>query len=123
MHFFIYGHPNISAKHKTTLEFTKDKEVSKKGDCIVGVKASFSFSKIKKLLNKKRIKIIIGKEKIIADVNPDFNDKKEIVIRKSDFKSKRTLGINANKAAVDLSRKLVKRLQDPKEKIKVKIKG
>jgi len=123
MEFFIYGHPNISATHKTTLEFTKDKEVSKKGTCIVGVNADFSFSEIKKLLKSKKIKIIIEDGEIIADVNPNFKDKREIVIRKSDFKSKRTLGINANKAAINLSRKLVEKLQNPKTKIKVKILG
>ncbi|HUT17100.1 MAG TPA: DUF371 domain-containing protein, partial [Acidobacteriota bacterium] len=32
-----YGHKNIQATHKTTLEFTKDKHLSKKGDCIVAV--------------------------------------------------------------------------------------
>ena len=60
MEFFIYGHENISAKHKTTIEFTKDKEVSRKGDCILGVNADFSFSEIKRLLKKKEIEIKIG---------------------------------------------------------------
>jgi hypothetical protein len=123
MELFIYGHPNISSKHKTTLEFTKDKEVSKKGDCIVGVSSDFSFSDIKKLLDNKKIKIDIGGDIVIADINPNFNDKKEIVIRRSDFKSSRTLGINANKAAIDLKRSLVKKLQNSEEKVKVKIKA
>jgi len=74
-------------------------------------------------LKSKKIKIIIEDGEIIADVNPNFKDKREIVIRKSDFKSKRTLGINANKAAINLSRKLVEKLQNPKTKIKVKILG
>jgi hypothetical protein len=34
---FAQGHENILATHKTTLEFTKDKRLSKKGDCIVAV--------------------------------------------------------------------------------------
>ena len=122
MEFFIYGHENISAKHKTTIEFTKDKEVSKKGDCILGVNADFSFSEIKRLLKKKEIKIKIGNFIVKAEVNPGFNDKKEIVIRKSGFISGRTLGINADKASIDLSRKLVKKLKNPEEKIKVVIK-
>jgi len=123
MEFFIFGHPNISATHKTTLEFTKDKELTKKGTCIIGTNADFSFSEIRKLLKAKKIEINIKGDKIIAEVNPNFNDKKEIVIRRSDFKSNRTLGINANKAAVDLNRNLIKKLQNQKEKIKIKIKS
>jgi hypothetical protein len=123
MEFFIFGHPNISADHKTTLEFTKDKELTKKGNCIVGVNSDFSFSEIKKLLTYKKIKIIIEDQEITADVNPDFNDKKEIVIRRSDFKSPRTLGINADKAAIDLNKKLVEKLKNPKTKVKVEIKS
>ncbi|MBW2977273.1 DUF371 domain-containing protein [Candidatus Woesearchaeota archaeon] len=123
MEFFIFGHSNISAAHKTTLEFTKDKEVSKRGTCIVGVDADFYFSEIKKLLKAKKIEIDIEGDKVIADVNPDFNDKREIVVRRSDFKSERTLGINANKAAVDLKRSLIKKLQNENAKVKVKIKA
>ena len=59
MEFFIFGHPNISADHKTTLEFTKDKELTKKGNCIVGVNSDFSFSEIKNLLKAKKIEIVI----------------------------------------------------------------
>lgn len=121
MEFFIFGHHNISADHKTTLEFTKDKELTKKGNCIVGVNSDFSFSEIKKLLTHKKIEIDIEGNKITADINPDFNDKKEIVIRRSDFKSQRTLGINADKAAIDLDKKLVERLKNPETKTKVKI--
>ena len=45
--FNCYGHENITARHKTTLEFTKDEDLSLKGDCIVGVKAGFQLNKIK----------------------------------------------------------------------------
>jgi hypothetical protein len=43
----------------------------------------------------------------------------DLVVRKSDFICNRTLGIKADKAAKDFSRKLVKRLQDPKQKVTV----
>ena len=61
--FKAYGHPNITAKHKTTLEFTKDENLSLRGDCIVGVKADFSLSEIKKFIKSllsKKIKIVIS---------------------------------------------------------------
>ena len=58
--FFSFGHPNITAKHKTTLEFTKDKELSLRGDCIIGVNSTFELKEIKKMIKSgKKIKILI----------------------------------------------------------------
>lgn len=116
--FHAYSHPNILATHKTTLEFTKDKEVSLKGDCIVGVNANFDLSKIKEFIkNAKNNKISITietiskitkiKETILAEINPYFNSDKELVIRKTDFISERTFAIGADKAAFELERGLV----------------
>ncbi len=124
--FSAYGHRNITAKHKTTLEFTKDKEVTKRGDCIVGVKADFNLKSIRKFIkNKKKIKIIIKvkniRKEIRCELNSNFNDDREIVIRKSDFTSKRTLGIMADKAAVDLNKNLIKELKDNKSKMTIEI--
>ena len=63
-----------------------------------------------------KIKVIITvddlKEEITAEINKDFDDKREIVIRKTDFVSKRTLGIKADKAAIDVNRDLVDKLKD-----------
>ena len=126
--FHAYGHPNIIGTHKTTLEFTKDSELSLKGDCIVGVKADFDLNEIKKFIKNfksGKIKIIIEtkdkkiKEIIEAELNPDFNDEKEIVIRKTDFVSERTLGIRANKAAFELKRDLIKYLNGENAKISI----
>ncbi|MAG72173.1 MAG: hypothetical protein CL471_18065 [Acidobacteria bacterium] len=144
--FNCYGHKNITAKHKTTLEFTKDENVSLKGECIVGVRADFKLSSLKKFIenksnykkkqlknkaiNKKTIgkipiKIIIRikniEEKINGFLNADFNDSREIVIRKSDFISERTLIIKADKGACDLNRNYVEFLKQEKIKIKVTI--
>lgn len=130
--FFAYGHPNILGTHKTTLEFTKDREISLKGDCIVGVKADFDFKKLRKFIKKcksNKIKIIISKklknkkisETINAEINPEFNSNKELVIRKTGFVSERTFAINADKAAFDLDRSLTKLLKERGSKIDVTI--
>ncbi|MBS3125915.1 DUF371 domain-containing protein [Candidatus Woesearchaeota archaeon] len=125
MKFTAYGHPNILATHPTTIEFTKDKELSSEGDCIIGVKADFLLKDIKKIVAKEQIKITVKvdkfKEEISAQTNRLFNHDTELVIRKSDFLSDRTLGIKADKAAVDLARRLVEKLKDPKQKIEVEI--
>ena len=40
--FPCYGHENILSTHKTTIEFTKDSELTLDGDCILGIKADFN---------------------------------------------------------------------------------
>ena len=121
--FTSFGHPNITAKHKTTIEFTKDKELTLKGDCIIGVNSDFDLEKIKDFKNKVRIIIKVNnlKEEINCEINPNFNDKQEIVIRKSDFLSKRTLGINSNKACANLNNELIAKLKNPAQKIHISI--
>ncbi len=126
--FNIYGHKNILGTHRNTIEFTKDSNLSLKGDCIIGVKADFDINEIKTILKKySKIKIIIivdnFREEINAVSNKDFNDEHEIVIRKTDFISDRTLGINADKAVIDLDRKLVDKLKNPETIGKVEIIG
>jgi len=48
-----------------------------------------------------------------------LNHPQEIVVRKSDYVSDRTLGIHADKAAKDLSRELVGKLKNPKQKARI----
>ncbi|MBI2658626.1 DUF371 domain-containing protein [Candidatus Woesearchaeota archaeon] len=129
--FHACGHPNILGMHKTTLEFTKDKEVTLEGDCIIGVNADFELEKIRQFINKSENKKIIItmeainnkkiKEKINAELNPDFGDNKEIVIRKTDFVSERTLATSSNKASFELNRDLLAYLKEKKNKIAVTI--
>ena len=138
--FNCYGHENVTSKHKTTLEFTKDKDLSLQGDCIVGVKADFSLKELKKFIKNKvkeslnssnskksmKIKIIMKingyKEEINGFLNSEFDDSREIVIRKSDFVSSRTLVIGADKASKDLKGKLKNKLKNPKNRIYVYLK-
>ncbi len=125
MRFYIKGHVNVLATHHSTLEFTKDTELTKRGDCILGVGADFSYEELLKLKDKNEITITISvdniKEIIKARLNKEFSDKHEIVIRKTGFLSDRTLGIKADKAAIDLSRELVKKLKDPNANALVEI--
>ena len=127
--FTAFGHPNILATHKTTLEITKDTELTEKGDCIVAVKADFSLQKIKEVVNScgsnGKIKItlvVVGlKEEITTVVNNAFSSDREIVLRKSGFASERTLGIRTNKAAADLDREVIERLKSSSMAVSVTI--
>ena len=123
MRFTAYGHPNIKCSHLNTFEFTKDKDVSLKGDCIVGVRADFELSELRKLLVKKELlmKIVVGDvvEEVRFISNPGFGSNEELVVRRSEFVSGRTLGIKADKAAVDFRFK--EKLKNPDQKIVVEL--
>jgi len=116
MMFRAWGHPNIKATHKNTLEFTKEDYVSPEGDCIIGVNADFETDKLREFAKKhKHAKITIRlgglQEVILAKTNPYFDDEKELVIRLGEYESPRTFAVRADKAAKHLSRELVRALQ------------
>ena len=124
--FKAFGHRNILGTHETTIEFTKDKCLTKKGNCILGISADFKLDKIKKfIIGKKKVKITLisnnFKDSLTGTINQKFNDSNEIVIRKSNFKSKRTLIINASKGSIDIDRNLVSNLIDENKEVFVKI--
>ena len=126
-----YGHKNIQATHKTTLEFTKDKHLSKKGDCIVAVAADKALNDLsaefKENLRKPHAKLIILIEAggIIDQVNAYGSPRlilshpTDMVVRKSGYVCNRTLAVHADKAAQDLSKALVEKLKNPQQKVKI----
>jgi len=48
-----------------------------------------------------------------------FTHPTDLVVRKSDYVCGRTLAIKADKAARDLSRRLVEKLRNPNQKVKI----
>lgn len=130
--FFIRGHENVLSTHKTTLEFTTEKELTRKGDCILGVSATKSMRNFSEdfkaaLKQKGGLTITIGaggiKDTIRAVGRPGltFKDRHAIIIRKSSFVDSRTLAIKADKAAVDMDRRLVELLRKPSTKARVEL--
>ncbi len=124
------GHANVQSTHKTTLEFTKEGTLGKNGDCIIAVsadKACADFSEEFKDALKKgaglRIEISAGEEEDTLYAKGSkgllLDDKKETVIRKSDFISGRTLAVNADKSASDLKKSLVEKLKNPAQEVKI----
>ena len=125
------GHENILSTHNTTIEFTKDKNLSKRGNCIVAVSSNKSVNELseefKKKLRKNDSKVVIIIEvdgivdRIIASGSTKLplTNTKDIVIRKSEYICDRTLAIRANKAACDLNKELVKKLRNPKKMAKI----
>jgi len=126
-----YGHENILATHKTTFEITKEAHLTKRGDCIIAVRATKGaldlLSEFKETARKENAKIIIVieadgvKEVINAQGSPYllFTHPTDLVIRKSGYVCGRTLAVKADKVACDLSKQLVKKLKNPSQKIRI----
>ena len=128
---FAHGHNNILAMHETTLEITKDTHLSRRGNCIIAVAANKGFdnlsSEFRGFLRKDDAKITITIESgTVSDTLDACGNSKlvlahptDMVVRKSEYICNRTLAIQANKAACDLSRRLVEKLKDPNQQVKI----
>ena len=124
-HFTVGGHRYILGTHRTTFAFTKGKKLSLSGDCIVGVRMSKRLPDLSddfKYLAKKdtsQIEIIMEvgrlKEKVVGrgDNKLGFTDREDIVVRTSRFTCNRTLMVNSDKAAIDISRKIIDLMKHP----------
>lgn len=128
---FAHGHENIQATHETTLEITKEPTLTKRGDCIIAVEATNGAADLplefKEATRKKDAQITITieagelKEIVRAKGSPRllFTHPTDLVVRKTDYVCGRTLAITADKAASDLSRKLVEKIQDCNQRIRI----
>ncbi len=127
-----YGHPNIRATHRSTLEITKDKSLTPRGDCILGVSATKSASELseelKDSLRRGHLLVVIllvpGTELFdyfTAKGSPSllFTDSRSLVIRKSDYIDGRTIAIHSSKAAKDIRRDLVEELKNTSARLRV----
>ena len=129
--FSARGHPNVQSTHKTTLEVTKEKALTKQGDCIIAVKATKAAAdlphKFKEAARKEGSQIIVTievgklKETVKANGSPQlqFTHPTDLVVRKSSYVCGRTLAIKADKAAIDFSRSIIEKLKDPSQEVKV----
>jgi hypothetical protein len=130
-----YGHQNIQGTHPTTIEVTTEDHLTKRGDCIIGVRASHSLSDLRETLyplKGSHIKVTFSiegekgykeQDEVIGFVHPSlkFTDTRAIIIRKSSFLCPRTLLIQANKGAVTLNRQLLEKMKNPHQKMVIEI--
>ena len=127
---YASGHKNVSCRHKSTIEITKRENLSKRGDCILAVRASkgcydlnydlktqiWKGSKIKVTIKVGTIKDSLfgfGSEKLKL-----FN-KSDIVFRTSDYICGRTALINCNKASYQINKEIINALIDPQTHVEL----
>jgi hypothetical protein len=120
----FYGHPNVQSLHGKTVEITKDEHLTLRGDCIVGVRANKACADLNEVLKNRlrssgsvvKIEIMVGSESFVINGTGDerltLQNSHDIVIRKTNFVCPRTMSVKCDRASSDLSRKMVKMLQD-----------
>jgi hypothetical protein len=118
------GHPNVQSLHSRTIEITKDRNLTLRGDCIIGVNANKSckdlMPKIKEKIKKNNsvieIELIVEPYSFIikGSGNEDLllSNSKDIVLRKSNFICDRTLSINCDFSAFEIPREIINSLKD-----------
>ncbi len=127
---YAWGHTNILCTHRTTIEITKETNLTKMGDCVIGVKASKAcFDLIPDLKNhikngnKLKVKLKVDEAEDyfygFGNKNLKMLDKTDMVFRKSVFICDRTVLIGCSKSSKELSRKLIAKLKHPKIKLSI----
>ncbi|MAH21384.1 MAG: hypothetical protein CMO12_01055 [Thaumarchaeota archaeon] len=120
----FYGHRNVSATNRRTFEITSEKDLTPRGDCIIGVRANKSCSTLDPIVRSalssgERAELTIETGDFVLSMKAEgstlltLTDPISMVIRKSHFSSPRTLVVGADMAAADFPRGLAKLLQDP----------
>ena len=127
------GHPFIQCSHSTTIELTKDDYLTKKGTCILGIKASKACFDLtpelkRKILNGDKIEVIIKAGDIFdsfygyGSKSLTLLSKKDMVFRTSNFICERTVLIKCTKSSFDLNRSLIKKLTNVDQQISIDFK-
>ena len=131
--FKAQGHPNITAGHRTTVMITRDSELTRNGDCIVGVNAEMGLTdlppQVKAAIRDKdsSVKLTIQAGCLIFQMqgrgHPDLplDHPDDMVARKSRYICGRTLMIEGDKGACDISPELISVLQEGGREITVVI--
>lgn len=126
-----YGHENIQATHRSTFAITKEKRLTKRGDCIIAVSADKGLNELserfRESMRKTNSKLIVLIEAGgLSDVVRAYGSPllvlthpTDIVFRKSGYICGRTLAVHTDKAACNLSRELVEKLKNPNMKVQI----
>jgi uncharacterized protein len=128
-----FGHRNIRSTHKTTFEFTKDTDLTPRGDCIIAVASDRGSADLSARFKKQarnpgaKITVTITADEVTETIkgrgHPDltFTHPTDIVARTSDYICSRTLMIKADKSSKQLDKSLIEKMKNPDQKIEIQI--
>ena len=119
------GHAMVRSTHPTTIEVTTEEDLTENGDCIIGVGASKGCAglsggvkrAIRRPGSKVTLRVLVRglafEVRAYGDPRLTLTDPHEMVIRRSDFVSGRTLAVRADASARTMPRDLVRLLRSP----------
>ena len=119
------GHAMVRSTHPTTIEVTTEEDLTESGDCIIGVGASKGCAglsagvkeAVRRPGSKVTLRVLVQglafEVRAYGDPRRTLTDPHEMVIRRSDFVSGRTLAVRADAAARTMPRDLVRLLKSP----------
>jgi len=128
---YAWGHANVQSAHNTTFQITKESSLSTHGDCVIAVAASKGAidlsPKFKETARhgKARITVVIEADNVKEVVKAKgsnrftFAHPDDLVVRRSNYVCGRTVAVQADKAAIGFSRRLVEKLRNPEQRVKV----
>ncbi len=121
----FFGHPMVRSAHRNTIEVTKAADLTARGDCIIGVRADKGPADLARVVrecimdDRSEVLLTIQVEpeeflvRAVGSSGLSLTDAHEMVVRRSEFVSARTLAIRADAAAKDIPRRMVEALRDP----------
>lgn len=119
--FRAFGHINVRAEHKSTLEVTAEEHLTPRGDCIIGVRAPHGSAglpkNVKNTLRNGWNACLVVRAGSYSDVvcgrgdtRLQLSDETRMIFRKSSFIEPATVFVGADKSARDLDRRLIREL-------------
>jgi hypothetical protein len=131
--FKAWGDGKITARHRTTLEITKEGVKTGYGDCIVATRSEVGLRDLPDDLKKEAktegavMNLILeagGVTQLIrgrGSPTLTFESSHEMVVRKSGYVCGRTLIVHANRAAAELDKSFVELIRDGNRDIKITV--
>lgn len=122
-----HGHENVTARHASTLELTRDDYLTPAGDCILGIEADRTPADFDPAFveacrdSEATITLTLDAgdhtETVTGRGHPEleFTNDRSLVCRTSDYVDDRTVMVGADKAAADLDRAFVDALAEGAE--------
>ena len=119
------GHRLVTALHPTTIEITTEDHLTERGDCIIGVAAEKGCAQlaegvkagIRRPSAKVLLRFVVGADTFDVEAQGDprltLAHPHEIVVRRSDYISDRTIAVRADAAAKDVPRRMIAALRRP----------
>lgn len=131
--FSAQGHPNVLATHPTTFEITKETWLTRRGDCVIAVRATKGAKELSRdfrtLCRNGECNVVVElwangiAERIEGKGAPGLKltHPTEMVGRRGLFVSDRTIMVQADRAAFDLRRDLIEALTHSETRLRVRI--